>query len=93
MTQGAFIEHLLYNECEIDREIVGEVYRIKKRLNPKITAVMTHWDRGKKMKAMTICQICHALEIPIPDEVSHVEETLKKIKDNLNSIDKNINPN
>lgn len=91
MTQGAFIEHLLYNECEIDREVPKDVYRIKNR-NNKLTSVMSHWDRSKKMKAMSICQICHTLDIPLPDEVRHVEEDFKKIKQSFETISQKIKP-
>lgn len=89
MTQGAFIEYLLFHECDIDKEIVGEIYRIKNRNISKLTATMDYFDRSKKLKAVAICQICHALSIPVPIEVKHAEEVVIYIRDNdINKTDK-----
>lgn len=80
MTQGAFIEYLLFHECDIDREIPNEVYRIKNRNLPKLTATMNYFDSTKKLKAATICQICHSLTIPVPDDVKHIEDVVIYIR-------------
>lgn len=82
MTQGPFIEYLIYHECDLDREVTNIVYRVKNRNNPKLMITMNYFDGKKKLKAASICQICHSLSIPVPQEVKHMEDVVIYIRDN-----------
>jgi hypothetical protein len=72
----------LFHECDIIREIDGDVYRIRNRNQPKLFITVSHFPDNKKLKAVTICQACHSLNIQVPDEVKHAEEIVIYIRDN-----------
>lgn len=88
MTQGAFIEYLLANECFIYQEIPGRYYKWRNKQKPKNMSGMPLQDNDKELRPVTICQICHNLDIGVPEEVKHAEEVIAYIKKQIEN-DKN----
>ncbi len=82
MTQGAFLEYLYVTDCYIYKQ-TEKYYKLRKTgtTGSKNMSGMPLMDSDKEMRPYTICQICHNLGVPVPEEVKFAEEVITYIRD------------
>ncbi len=81
MTYGAFLEYILANECHVYQK-TENYYKIRKNgtHGSKNMSGLPFNDSQKQVRPFTVCQICHNLDIPVPDEVKEAEEIIAQIR-------------
>lgn len=81
MTQGAFIEYLLDNDCDINED--GNFYRCVVRSDRKLRTMIPKKNSEHVMRPMTMCNICQDLNLTSPPEIEFADNLLKEIKQKI----------
>jgi|GEM_PF-3985798 hypothetical protein len=88
MTLKEFIDYLHDHDCELSRDIQNLVFQIRRRTDHKKSMTMPYRDKKSTILPVTICKICHDLEIPVPESAQHAKELFNQIIDHINGESK-----